>query len=65
MFILKKVHQPGVYVPLRALFLVIQCTCISYHINLVEYMFLIINHFVCFLVIQHTRSFFHIHLIHL
>ena len=25
MFILKKGHQPGVYVPLRALFLVIKC----------------------------------------
>ena len=25
MFILKKEHQPGVYVPLRALFLVIDC----------------------------------------
>ena len=26
MFILKKGHQPGVYVPLRALFLVYDCT---------------------------------------
>ena len=26
MFILKKGHQPGVYVPLRALFLVKECT---------------------------------------
>ena len=26
MFILKKGHQPGVYVPLRALFLVFKCT---------------------------------------
>ena len=26
MFILKKGHQPGVYVPLRALFLVNYCT---------------------------------------
>ena len=27
MFILKKGHQPGVYVPLRALFLVVCCFC--------------------------------------
>ena len=27
MFILKKGHQPGVYVPLRALFLVYTCIC--------------------------------------
>ena len=26
MFILKKGHQPGVYVPLRALFLVFRCS---------------------------------------
>ena len=26
MFILKKGHQPGVYVPLRALFLVLKCS---------------------------------------
>ena len=30
MFILKKGHQPGVYVPLRALFLVITCFCNLY-----------------------------------
>ena len=29
MFILKKGHQPGVYVPLRALFLVESCICAS------------------------------------
>ena len=29
MFILKKGHQPGVYVPLRALFLVIFCCVVS------------------------------------
>ena len=27
MFILKKGHQPGVYVPLRALFLVVDAVC--------------------------------------
>ena len=32
MFILKKGHQPGVYVPLRALFLVTNtCMCITLH----------------------------------
>ena len=30
MFILKKEHQPGVYVPLRALFLVIMATITSF-----------------------------------
>ena len=34
MFILKKGHQPGVYVPLRALFLVYQ---MKYH-NLINYL---------------------------
>ena len=29
MFILKKGHQPGVYVPLRALFLVLYVLCFS------------------------------------
>ena len=33
MFILKKGHQPGVYVPLRALFLVFQCN-IEYVIHI-------------------------------
>ena len=35
MFILKKGHQPGVYVPLRALFLVsyqrVQIVCVFFH----------------------------------
>ena len=31
MFILKKGHQPGVYVPLRALFLVLQNRRADYH----------------------------------
>ena len=30
MFILKKGHQPGVYVPLRALFLVLFCSKVDY-----------------------------------
>ena len=30
MFILKKGHQPGVYVPLRALFLVFYCDILLY-----------------------------------
>ena len=36
MFILKKGHQPGVYVPLRALFLVIFCFALC---DLVENIF--------------------------
>ena len=37
MFILKKGHQPGVYVPLRALFLVFKCTNLKvvYRITLI------------------------------
>ena len=31
MFILKKGHQPGVYVPLRALFLVVKSACLILH----------------------------------
>ena len=33
MFILKKGHQPGVYVPLRALFLVVIRLVISFYIK--------------------------------
>ena len=33
MFILKKGHQPGVYVPLRALFLVLLCHSLSLPYN--------------------------------
>ena len=42
MFILKKGHQPGVYVPLRALFLVFEKVCFSRTINRlkVTYMFM-------------------------
>ena len=33
MFILKKGHQPGVYVPLRALFLVSSCSCADWLVS--------------------------------
>ena len=33
MFILKKGHQPGVYVPLRALFLVLIVCVLSYFVT--------------------------------
>ena len=37
MFIFKKGHQPGVYVPLRALFLVYECCGFGYKTNSLEY----------------------------
>ena len=43
MLILKKGHQPGVYVPLRALFLV-------QFVFLLKYMRIILRHQACFLV---------------
>ena len=36
MFILKKGHQPGVYVPLRALFLVLNGFCIDSLLNILK-----------------------------
>ena len=50
MFILKKGHQPGVYVPLRALFLVIFCGCAARSVsdlvkNLEDRFFLDAAHF--------------------
>ena len=36
MFILKKGHQPGVYVPLRALFLVLNDFCIDSFLNILK-----------------------------